>query len=172
MMIVFIQIIPMLNIVIVNNYGIQGESQNIDDSCNRGKDKENLWGWPLLTKSNKLIVYFLFGLILLISHLCTWEECMNLTLSVLTFVNFIVIYWWPQNFIYTHTHTHTHTHNSESKVGALTCCTLLHSVCDSKAVQMNVQRCLIQKLMSCEFEICHNVEEATKNIYVRKVKVA
>ena len=53
-------------------------------------------------------------------------------------------------------------------VGALTHCVLLHSMCDLKAAQINVQRCLIWELMPYEFELVHNTVEATKNICCAK----
>ena len=46
-------------------------------------------------------------------------------------------------------------------VSALTSCALLHSMCDFKATQMNVQCDLIQDLMFYEFEQGHNTIEAT-----------
>ena len=49
-------------------------------------------------------------------------------------------------------------------VGALTCCALLHLVCDLKAAQMNMQYSLIQELMLYKFKLGHNAMEATKNI--------
>ena len=50
-------------------------------------------------------------------------------------------------------------------VGILTCCALLHSVCDLKAAQIYVQYHLIWELMLYEFEPGHNAMEATKIIY-------
>ena len=44
-------------------------------------------------------------------------------------------------------------------VGTLTHCTVLHSKCDSKATQMNVQCNLIQELY--EFKLSHKAMEAT-----------
>ena len=49
-------------------------------------------------------------------------------------------------------------------VGALSRCTLLHSVCNFKATQMNVQHSLIQQPMLYEFKLGRNTTEATKNI--------
>ena len=49
-------------------------------------------------------------------------------------------------------------------VGVLTCCAFLHSVCDLKATQMNVQHSLIQELRLFESELGHNAAEVTKNI--------
>ena len=48
-------------------------------------------------------------------------------------------------------------------VGALTC-VLLHSVCDLKITQLNMQRRLIRLLMLYEFEQNHNAAEVTKKI--------
>ena len=39
-------------------------------------------------------------------------------------------------------------------VGVLTCCTLLHSLCDLKAAQLNDQHSLILELMLYEFVSC------------------
>ena len=36
---------------------------------------------------------------------------------------------------------------------------LLHFVCDLKVAKMNVQRCLIQEIMLCKFELGHNAAE-------------
>ena len=44
-------------------------------------------------------------------------------------------------------------------VSALTCCALLHSVCNLKATQMNMQHCLIWELVLYKFEL-----EVTINI--------
>ena len=49
-------------------------------------------------------------------------------------------------------------------VGVLTRRALLHTVCDLKAAQMNVQHNLIRKLMTYKFELGHDIEEASKNI--------
>ena len=49
-------------------------------------------------------------------------------------------------------------------VGAQTCYTLIHFMCDLKAIQMNVQCSLIQEFMLYEFKLDHNAAEATKNI--------
>ena len=51
-------------------------------------------------------------------------------------------------------------------VGALIRCTLLHSMYNLKAAQMNVQYSLIQELMLYKFEPNHNIMEVTKNICV------
>ena len=57
-------------------------------------------------------------------------------------------------------------------VGVLTHCAFLLSVCGMKTAQINVQRnSLIQEFMFYEFELGHDTEEATKNIFVGKVKV-
>ena len=53
-------------------------------------------------------------------------------------------------------------------VGALTCCTLLHSMRDLKAAQLNMQYSPIQELLLYKYELSHNVAEATKNIYDAK----
>ena len=47
--------------------------------------------------------------------------------------------------------------------GAQTHCSLLNSVYDLKATQMNLQRNLIRKFMLYEFQLGHNATEATKN---------
>ena len=49
-------------------------------------------------------------------------------------------------------------------IGVLTCCALLHSMCDLKATQMNMQCSLIWKLMLYEFKLDYNTVDATKNI--------
>ena len=55
-------------------------------------------------------------------------------------------------------------------VGALTCCALLHCVCDSKAAQVNMRH-QIQEFMLFEFDLSYNVSsEATKTFMVRKMK--
>ena len=55
-------------------------------------------------------------------------------------------------------------------VGALTHSALLHSVCDLKAAQMNVQRGQIQEFILYEFKLDHNSAEANKTFIVQKVK--
>ena len=50
------------------------------------------------------------------------------------------------------------------EVSALTRCILLHSVCDLKVAQINVQHSLIQKLLLYELETDNYATEATKNI--------
>ena len=57
-------------------------------------------------------------------------------------------------------------------VGALTRCALLHSMCDLKATQMDIQRSLIRKIMLFEFELDQNAAEATKNICCAKGEYA
>ena len=57
-------------------------------------------------------------------------------------------------------------------VGALTCCALLHSVCDMKTTKLNIQCCLIKQLRLCKFELGHNATEATKTICCTKGAVA
>ena len=47
-------------------------------------------------------------------------------------------------------------------------CTLLHSMCDLKATQMNVQGSLIRKLIYYKFEVGHNTVGAIKSIYFAK----
>ena len=47
---------------------------------------------------------------------------------------------------------------------------LLHSVCNLKAIEMNIQASLIQELLLFGFEVGHNAEEATKNIFATEVK--
>ena len=54
-------------------------------------------------------------------------------------------------------------------VGALTRCALIHSMCDSKTAQNNMQCNLIGKLAFHEFELGHYAVEAAKN-FVWKVK--
>ena len=53
-------------------------------------------------------------------------------------------------------------------VGVLTSCALLYCVCDLKAAQMNMDCCLIWKLMLYKFKLDHNTAEATKNICYAK----
>ena len=53
-------------------------------------------------------------------------------------------------------------------LGALTHFTLLHSVCDLKATQMNVQCSLIWELMFKEFKLGQNIVEAIKNMFYAK----
>ena len=52
----------------------------------------------------------------------------------------------------------------DSIFSVLARCALLHSVCDLKGTQMNMQR----ELMLYEFTLDHNVAEATKNIFCAK----
>ena len=47
---------------------------------------------------------------------------------------------------------------------------LLHSMCDLKAEQINVQCNLIQELLLYKFELHHNAVEVTKNIYCAKAE--
>ena len=55
------------------------------------------------------------------------------------------------------------------EVSALTCCVLLHSVCDVKSAQMNVQRCPNRELMPYDIELGHHAAaEATKTICCTK----
>ena len=49
-------------------------------------------------------------------------------------------------------------------VGVLTCCALLHFMCDLKTAQMNMQCSLIQELMLNVFEEEHNTTEESKTI--------
>ena len=49
-------------------------------------------------------------------------------------------------------------------VGALTNCVLLHSMCNLKATQMNMQCSVMWELMYYELEVAHDAMEATKNI--------
>ena len=49
-------------------------------------------------------------------------------------------------------------------VGVLTCCALLHSVCNLKAVQRNVQHSLIKELMLYKFKLGDDAAKTTKNI--------
>ena len=49
-------------------------------------------------------------------------------------------------------------------VSALTRRALLHSMCDLKAAQMNVQGTRTRNLMLYKFEMSYNAAEATKNI--------
>ena len=46
----------------------------------------------------------------------------------------------------------------------LTCCVLLHSMCDLKATQMNVQCTLIQELIFYEFDLGYNAVKVTYKI--------
>ena len=50
-------------------------------------------------------------------------------------------------------------------VGALTHCAWPQSMCDLKAVQMNVQSSQIQEQMLYKFELGYNSPKATKNIF-------
>ena len=52
--------------------------------------------------------------------------------------------------------------------GVLTRCALLHSVCDMKATQINVQCSLIWYFMLHGFKLGHNAAETIKNIYCAK----
>ena len=52
-------------------------------------------------------------------------------------------------------------------VSALTYRSLLHSMCDLKALQMKM---LIWELILYEFELAPNIAEVTKNIYCAKVE--
>ena len=54
---------------------------------------------------------------------------------------------------------------------ALTHCTLLQSKYNLKAIQMNMQRSLIQELILYEFKVGDNTVEATKTFVVQKVKM-
>ena len=47
-------------------------------------------------------------------------------------------------------------------VGALACSNLLHSMCELKIAQINLQCCLIQELMLNKFDQGNNIMEATK----------
>ena len=49
---------------------------------------------------------------------------------------------------------------------------LLHSICDLKAAQINVQCSLIQEFLLYEFELGHNAVKAIKNICCAKVEGA
>ena len=53
-------------------------------------------------------------------------------------------------------------------VGVLTHCALLHSMCDLKFTQMNMQHSLIWELMLYKYKLSHNTMEATKNICCAK----
>ena len=53
-------------------------------------------------------------------------------------------------------------------VGVLTCCALLHLMCDLKPTKMNVQCSLIQELMLHEFKLDHKAVKTTKNIFNMK----
>ena len=55
-------------------------------------------------------------------------------------------------------------------VGALTCCALLHSMCDLKVTQMNMQHSIICDLMLCDFKLGCYMTEATKNVFCVKGK--
>ena len=57
-------------------------------------------------------------------------------------------------------------------VGVLICCALLHSVCDLKVTQMNMQRSLIREFMLYKFELDPNATEVTQNICYTKVESA
>ena len=62
--------------------------------------------------------------------------------------------------------------NTVVVVGALTCCALLHSVCDLKVEQMNLRRSLNRELTLYESEVGQNAVEVTKSIYSTKVEGA
>ena len=49
-------------------------------------------------------------------------------------------------------------------IGDLTCCILLHSVGDVKAMQMNAQHSFIWEILLYKFELDYNTVEATKTI--------
>ena len=53
-------------------------------------------------------------------------------------------------------------------VGVLTCRALLCSICDLKALQINMQCTLIQEIQFYEFELGHNTKETTKKIFYVK----
>ena len=53
-------------------------------------------------------------------------------------------------------------------VGVLKFSALLHSLCDLKFTQMNVQGSLIQDIMLYKFKLEYNAKEATKNITCTK----
>ena len=57
-------------------------------------------------------------------------------------------------------------------IGVLTLCIFLHSMCDLKTTQMNMQHSIIQGLMLYEFKLGHNTAKATKNIHSVKAEVA
>ena len=61
-----------------------------------------------------------------------------------------------------------HRVGSIEVVGVLTCCALLHFMCDLKAAQINMQCSLIWELMLYEFKLCYDSAEATKNISCTK----
>ena len=53
--------------------------------------------------------------------------------------------------------------------GELTCCVLLHSVCDLKVAQMNMKCSLILELMLCKFKLVqHGMVEAAKKHFLYK----
>ena len=47
---------------------------------------------------------------------------------------------------------------------ALTCCEMLHTMCDLKVTQMKMQRSLIQEVMFYKFKLGHNIAEAAKQL--------
>ena len=49
-------------------------------------------------------------------------------------------------------------------IGVVTCYALLHSICNLKSTQRNIQCSQILELMLYKFELGHNFMEATKNI--------
>ena len=53
-------------------------------------------------------------------------------------------------------------------VGVLTWCALLHSKCDLKATKMNMHCSIIWELILYQFELGHNIVEATKKICCAK----
>ena len=55
-------------------------------------------------------------------------------------------------------------------VGALTRWALFHSMFELKAAKMNLQRILFQELMLYKYKSGHNATEASKILFVRKMK--
>ena len=44
----------------------------------------------------------------------------------------------------------------------------IYYLCDFKASQMNVERCLIREVLLYDFEVGHNIAETIKNIFRAK----
>ena len=52
-------------------------------------------------------------------------------------------------------------------VGAMTCCAFLHSICNLKAAQINMQCSLIWEFMIYKFKLGHHISQVTKNICLK-----
>ena len=92
-----------------------------------------------------------------IKHYASCTPKFNIIKSFVIFVYMLVITWMKYFKVPT-------VVGSIVVDGVLTGCTLLHSVCNLKASQMNVLHSLIQEIILYEFKLGHNAAEATKNI--------